>query len=177
MVSRGPEPPLVSLEGPGCEEFSNNFRSKKRMQKNTQKIKKRAQQVSNMTLKLMKNQSRNLTFLFFCKTLILAYHPMVLHDFLVLGGPGIDQKSIKIKTWKNTSKKNTKKNENSWFWGGPFRVLCPTYVLLMPYCCPPKSLWFRFSSTMGAFGAPGRPKTPKWHQNDSKSMPKVTKIR
>ena len=37
-------------------------------------------------------------FSVFCKTLILAYPPMVLHDFLVLGGPGIDQKSIKIKT-------------------------------------------------------------------------------
>ena len=35
---------------------------------------------------------------FFCKTLILAYPLMVLHDLLVLGGPGIDQTSIKIKT-------------------------------------------------------------------------------
>ena len=53
--------------------------------------------------KILKNQHRNLIFIF-CKTLIFAYTPMVLHDFLVLGGPAIDNKSTKIKTWKYTLK-------------------------------------------------------------------------
>ena len=49
-------------------------------------------------LKIQEKSTLKPDFSFFCKTLILVYPPVVLHDFLVLGGPVIDKKSIKIKT-------------------------------------------------------------------------------
>ena len=74
--------------------------------------------------------------LFFCKTLILAYPPMVLHDLLVLGGPGIDQKSIKnqdLKKHLKSRKKNTKIQYFGVRLSGRYALLMPSKITLISF--------------------------------------------
>ena len=63
---------------------------------------------------------------------------------------------------------------------GALRCCIGTLLARLGQCfflpeCPPKSVWFHFSSTMAPFSTPQRLKTPKWYQNDSKMIPQSNK--